>query len=241
LIVNQEKVSAARTGIPLSEGHKENISIGTKDALADPDVRKRMSESHEGIPRPQWVRDKIGAGNTGKVRTTYTRKKVSCSRQGISLEEFDGFVKFEPYCEKFDEPLKDNIRQFFGNKCAKCGKHHRHNIDKRGKIWNLSIHHVFIEKLACCETAIEEKNAVRARLPLWIARFGDLEFSEEEIKYIRMMVPLCLGCHGIMNGEPNNIPYEESIYRKFFTELILSKYEGMCYSNKKIEMSRKVY
>jgi hypothetical protein len=225
----RDKLAATKTGIVLSNEHKENIRIGTKEALADPEIRKIMSESHKDIPRPQYVKDAIGKGNTGKVRTIDARKKVSCSKQGISLDEFSGFVSFEPYCEKFNESLRERVRTRFDCKCALCNKTQENNIDKREKHWKLSVHHVFIEKLACCETKIEEMDTLRTRLPPQIARFGEPEFSEEELKYIRMMVPLCLSCHGIMNGESDNVPYEKSKYRRFFAELIIAKYEGNCY------------
>jgi len=229
------QMAATKKGTTLSDKHIESIRNSTKEALADPEVRARMSKSHEGIPRPQWVRDKIGKGNKGKIRSVEARKKISCTRKGIPLEEFINFSKFEPYCEKFDEILKDNVRSFFGKKCALCHKNQRHNIDKRGKYWKLSVHHVYIEKLACCETVIEEKDEVRKRLPLHIAQFGNPDFSKEEIKYIRMMVPLCLHCHGLMNGESDDIPYDKSKYRKFFTELILSRYGGNSYSRQQTE------
>jgi hypothetical protein len=222
-------MAATKTGTTLSDDHIESIRVATKEALADPEVRARMSTSHEGVPKPQSVRDKIGKGNTGKVRTIDARKKISCTRQGISIDNFTGFVSFEPYCEKFNESLKENVRSFFGCKCALCQKKQEDNTDKKGILRKLSVHHVFIEKLACCETKIKEMDNLRKRLPTHIARFGDPEFSKEEIMYIRMMVPLCLNCHGKMNGEPDGIPYDESKYRKFFTDLIISKYGGKCF------------
>jgi len=220
---------ATKTGTTLPDEHIEKIRVGTKEALADPDVRKRMSESHEDIPRPQWVKDKIGKSNEGKVRNETTRKQISCTRRGITIDEFTGFVSFEPYCPKFTEELRIKVRNRFGNICVLCKKPSRQNLTRTGKHRALSVHHVYIEKLPCCETKIEEMDNIRKRLPENIAKFGEPNFSKEEIMYIRMMVPLCLHCHGTMNSEPDNISYEKSKYRKFFTDLILTKYEGKCF------------
>jgi hypothetical protein len=75
------KVSAARSDVPLSEEHKENIRTGTIEALADPDVRRRMSESHKDVPRPRWVRDAISTGKSGKEFTDQHCKniKIACN------------------------------------------------------------------------------------------------------------------------------------------------------------------
>ena len=60
--------------------------------------------------------------------------------------------------------------------------------------------------------------------------WGKPTFTEEELVYLRMMVPLLLKEHSRVHKlEPSDMPYEETTYRKFFTELILNQYNGKCY------------
>lgn len=143
--------------------------------------------------------------------------------RGKNSHMYDHGQTFYPYCEKFDEPTKERVRHFFGDKCVMCGATKEDNHNKR-----MDVHHVFIEKQSCCETKIEEKNLVRNRLPKGIAQSWKEEFSEEEIMYIRMMVPLCLSCHVKVHHELNDTPYENTIYRKQFAEMLISKYNGKC-------------
>jgi hypothetical protein len=141
-----------------------------------------------------------------------------------------GGSSFGKYCFKFNNVFKDNVSNHFGNKCILCEKLQSENIMKSGKIHRLCIHHVYTEKMACCESKIVEMDTLRKRFPKSIAMFGEPEFSEEEIKYIRMLVPLCKSCHGKMiNEESDDIPYDESHHRKLFTDIINSKYSGRCY------------
>jgi cytochrome c553 len=84
--------------------------------------------------------------------------------------------------------------------------------------------------MACCETKIGEMDTLRNRLPKTIAKYGEQEFSDDEIRHIRMLVPLCITCHGkMLKEEYLDTPYEETTYRKYFTDLINNEYGGRCY------------
>lgn len=154
--------------------------------------------------------------------------KSHTGKCGSKSSNWRGGISFEPYCPKFNKKLKENVRNFFGNKCVLCQRTKRENNNRL-----LVVHHVFTEKMACCENKIEEMDEVRKRLPLNVARFGEEEFTEEEIMYIRMMVPLCMKCHGKQNRKRESLPYEQTKYRKFFTKLILDEYGGKCYLEEK--------
>ena len=140
-----------------------------------------------------------------------------------------GGSSFGKYCYKFNTILKDKVSAKFGDKCVLCGlpkaEHQNKGIGHR-----LCIHHVYTEKMACCESKVTEMDLIRRRFPKEIAAFGEPEFTEIEIKYLRMMVPLCRSCHGKMIiEESKELPYEQTFYRKFFTELILTNYDGLSY------------
>lgn len=200
--------------------HRSNIPGWTE---------KLKIAAQKRIKNPEWLNGQIKR-NQDNGKKHEIRKKISCTKQGCDPSEWKGFVSNEPYCEKFDESLRERNREFFERICVLCGKPESEHIVGPKKI-KLDVHHVYLEKKACCETQIEEMEQIRARFPKGIARFGEPQFSEEEIKYIRMMVPLCHGCHGKLQIEKHETPYETTIYRKFFTELILSK-PGKCYYTK---------
>ena len=175
-------------------------------------------------------------------RPEYNAKKMSfCSRKcmaeyysihqrGFNHPLWKGGSSFGKYCYKFNTALKDKVSSRFNNECILCHTPKSENKMWNGKVVRLCIHHVYTEKMACCESKIEDMNNIRKRLPVSIARFDLPEFTEEEIRYIRMMVPLCKKCHGkMLTEEAFDIPYEQTFYRKFFTELILTKYDGLSY------------
>lgn len=180
-----------------------------------------------------------GCGKTFEIKASSTIRKSErgkyCSKEcytefarGKNSHMYDRGQSFYPYCEKFDEPCKQRVRHFFGDVCLICGSTKEQNRNKR-----MDVHHVFIEKRACCEDKIDDKDSVRLRLPKEIARFGEPEFSDTELTYIRMMVPLCMSCHTTVHHESNDLPYEETIHRKYFAELIMQKYNGKCSLEKK--------
>jgi hypothetical protein len=205
--------------------------------------KKKMSEKKTGVNHPNFgkhlsesTREKLSKSNkisySLQSKEKLMERKIKSSKShtgkcGVKSSNWRGGISFLPYCPKFNRSLKKNVRNFFGNKCVLCEK----TRDENGM--EFIVHHVFTEKMACCESRIEEMNLIRERLPQGVARFGDEEFSEEEIMYIRMMVPLCRKCHGKQNLKSEQLPYEQTTYRKFFTELILNEYGGKCYSEEK--------
>ncbi len=141
--------------------------------------------------------------------------------QGKNSHMYDHGQTFYPYCELFNETLKERVRYFFGNKCVISGRTKAENHNKK-----LDVHHVYVEKLACCESKMNlaDMDLVRKRFPAGVAKFGQPVFDPFEITLIRMMVPLSLEEHSRLHKmESSNLPYEQTYYRKMFTELILSK------------------
>lgn len=194
--------------------------------------RRKISESKMGKTDPEETRKKKSESHKGEKNHNYgknfseeSRKRMSISKKGMySLEKhprWKGGVSFEPYCTKFNDHLKERVREFFGRVCLLCGKHENENMEK------LSVHHVYAEKKACCEgdiCSIHEMDELRKLFPKEIARFGEQEFSDDELIRIRMMVPLCRVCHlkTMSNGD-------EEYYTRFFDNLIMEKYGGKCY------------
>lgn len=67
-------------------------------------------------------------------------KKMS----GENNPNWQGGISFEPYCEKFDNDLKDRVRDFFNGCCYVCG------IGQSELGQKLDVHHVNYNKMVCC-------------------------------------------------------------------------------------------
>jgi hypothetical protein len=144
----------------------------------------------------------------GKTHSMETRIKLSMSHQGINnVEHWNGFSKEQKYCEKWNENLRQRIRLYFGNKSTLSGKTKE---DNNGR--NLSCHHVYYQKKACCEW----DNDVN----------GYYAIIDGEKYYI--------------NGDPNKfvllttsentlVNKNKLYYIKLFENLIQNNYNNKCY------------
>jgi hypothetical protein len=196
-----------------SESHigEKNYNYGKTPSE---ETKQKMSESKKeltGELSPRW----------GKQHTLKTRKKISDALSGDKHPRWNGGSSSLPYCEKFNEKLKERVREFSDRQCQLCGKHESEN-----KI-RLSVHHVYAEKKACCEGDIcnlNEMDELRKLFPSEIAKFGNPKFTEDELIRVRMMVPLCRSCHS-----KTMIPGDEEYYMKLFDNLIMTRHDGKCY------------
>jgi len=232
---------------------KIKIGIANTGKIRSEESLKRQSESHLGKTqsietrnkrsitmtgkkhpnRPHPVSDKtkkrLSDINIGKRHSTETKKKISELQKGKwcldKNPNWQGGTSFFPYCPKFNGSLKDNVRATFEFKCQFPGCELTQEETGRKH----EVHHVFAEKMTCCEQNIKEMDSVRNRLPKDVAMFGEPSFTELEITYIRMMVPLCKKHHTKVGHERWDLPYEETVYRKYFSELIMNKYGGKCW------------
>lgn len=69
---------------------------------------------------------------------------MSNSHKGEKCHFWKGGVSFEPYCEKFNNGLRERVRIFFGRCCYVCG------IGESELGYKLSVHHVNYDKMVCC-------------------------------------------------------------------------------------------
>ena len=80
-----------------------------------------------------------------KHHSDETKIKVSCTKQNINIEDFNGFMTKKPYCNKFNDKLKEKIRNKYNRKCFICGK------DEKNNKYRLSVHHVDMNKMCGCD------------------------------------------------------------------------------------------
>jgi predicted DNA-binding protein YlxM (UPF0122 family) len=95
---------------------------------------KKAREVNTGRPMPSNVKDALLRANIGRC--------------GERAGHWQGGKSFEPYCPKFNEKLKEEIRENFNRKCLLCGigengrRHAVHHVDYNkgqgcGQKWSL--------------------------------------------------------------------------------------------------------
>jgi hypothetical protein len=100
--------------------------------------RKKVSDAMKGRPFAEEHRKHVAEANR---RPDVRAKK---GMRGEKNPNWRGGTSFAPYCSKFNEELKENVRDAFGRKCAVCGKHEEVNGTR------LPIHHVNFDKMSGC-------------------------------------------------------------------------------------------
>ena len=137
----KQSIGKAHLGKP-SHMKGKHPSEETKQKMREPiseegkkNMRKPKSEEHK---------QKIREFHLGMKASEEAKLKMSKSRLGEKNGSWKGGISFFPYCEKFDDDLKERIRNFFGRCCYVCGKNETDNGRK------LDVHHVNYDKMVCC-------------------------------------------------------------------------------------------
>lgn len=202
--------------------YKKKWRAGIKKRSQNPAWKEKLSEYANN--RSHAHKEKLNEAHRVNGKDPEIQKKIAITKQGITPEEYCGKTGQHraEYSEKFTPEIREKCRAFWNYNCARCEKPQSENLIGLGKNPKLGVHHVFGEKKACSETDIVQMEIARRRFPKGVARFGEPEYSKEELFYIRMMIPVCHKCHALQQKEVN-LPYEETTDRKHFVELILLK------------------
>lgn len=151
----------------LARRGKPAWNTGKRGEYSEETYRK-MSDAHKGKPSPfkgvtgrytEETRRKISdagrrrKGQPGKKHSDETKKKLSVYFTGRKRPElagenhhlWKGGIAYLPYCNKFNKRFKDRVREYFGNRCVRCGKTKDENRAA------LSVHHVDENKNTCCD------------------------------------------------------------------------------------------
>jgi hypothetical protein len=109
-----------------------------------------MKGKHHTEESKQLMRDSSphlsGENNSmhGKGYLIAGEKNGMFGRTGENHPNWQGGISFEPYCIKFDDDLKERVRDFFNGCCYVCG------IGQSELCYKLDVHHVNYEKMMCC-------------------------------------------------------------------------------------------
>ena len=90
--------------------------------------------------------------NKGRVFTDEHKLNLSLSRVGVYSGDknpnWRGGISLDPYCYKFNKPLKDQIRDKYGRMCLLCKKPEIDELENLNR--HLSVHHVDYDKEQGC-------------------------------------------------------------------------------------------
>jgi len=117
------------------------------------EVRRKISKSKIGTVMSEEFRRKLSERMKGHKFSEETRKKISeklkgennpmKKLKGENHPNWKGGISFIPYCEKFNNELKENIRMRDNYTCQLCGK-------KQSELgYKLCIHHIHYNKKDC--------------------------------------------------------------------------------------------
>lgn len=156
----REKISKANRG--KKRGSRPNdvvekISAANRGKKRSEETKRKLSEAHKGRKNPSSTLALIRgtsefeaariAGLRGSKKSDAWKEKMS----GSNHPNWKGGVTFFPYCPKFNDRLKEEVRDAYYRKCAICGKteqdnggrHAIHHVDRdkeqgcNGKRWSL--------------------------------------------------------------------------------------------------------
>jgi len=111
--------------------------------------RRRMSESGRGRVFSDEHRRRLGNAKRGISLSDDHKRKISEAGCGEKHYNWQGGKSFEPYCYKFNDTKKEEVREKYDRKCFLCGapengrKHSVHHTDYNkmqgcdAKSWNL--------------------------------------------------------------------------------------------------------
>jgi len=128
-----------------SEETRQKISEAKRGKHPSEETRKKLSELRKGRHLSEETKQKIGNAHRNKYVSDETRQNLSEAKRGGKNPGWRGGVSFAPYCFKFNEAKKEEIRELHDRKCYLCG------AEENGK--KHCVHHTDYNKMQGCTTA----------------------------------------------------------------------------------------
>jgi hypothetical protein len=165
----RKKISEKQKGKTISQEHRDKLSksqLGKKSPHSE-ETKRKISKSHFGIKPSEETRKKLSESHKGKKHSEEQNRKMSERFGGTKNPRFGkhlseetrnklitshivggiwyGNVRYgnNPYCEKFNNDLRERVRAFWGYQCFNCG------TPQNGT--KLHIHHIHYNKKTCCD------------------------------------------------------------------------------------------
>lgn len=133
---NKSKILKKRFNTPEIKTQRSKLA---KKTWNDPKIREKRVNAIKVAHAKLEYKNKMELIGKERCSNPETRKKMSGPNSG----NWKGGISFKPYCIKFNDQLKDEVRGAFGKKCYLCP----HVQGER----KLSIHHVDYNKNTLCD------------------------------------------------------------------------------------------
>ena len=146
----RKKKSDSYKGLTTEQKRKRSEShMGKKHSE---ETKQKIGDAHRGKKRgkfsDEWI-ENIRKASIGRKHTDESKKKMSEAHKGKYCGEdswmWEGGKSFEPYCIKFNDKIKENVRNQYNRKCFLCKKDEIENGRK------LDVHHIDYDKQQGCE------------------------------------------------------------------------------------------
>lgn len=137
----KSKISKSLEGHKFSEESKRKMSKSHKGKKLSEETKRKLSKARQNLSVE--TRRRISEGQ--KNINAETRLKMNKARSGKNHYNWKGGISFEPYCMKFNDKIKEEIRNGYGRLCLLCGKDEEENGMK------LDVHHVDYNKQQGCD------------------------------------------------------------------------------------------
>lgn len=139
------KISIANKNKIISEETRRKIGIANSNPSEE--TRRKISLARLGKKLSQDWKDNISksleGNNYSKGHTPWNKGKQCPTIAGKNSPHWKGGISFLPYCSRFNNKLKKQIRERDNNICQECGK----TEEKNGR--KLDVHHIHYDKENC--------------------------------------------------------------------------------------------
>lgn len=92
----------------------------------------------------------IQGHHTRVMENPMKKPEIVALFMGDKNSSWRGGISFDPYCEKWTEKKREEIRNLYNRKCVICNTLEKDNITKNGKMKKLSVHHIDSDKEQGC-------------------------------------------------------------------------------------------
>lgn len=139
--------SEGHTGVSLSPKTRAAMSAAHIGVPLSPETCAAMSVARKGVPLSPEHCAALSTTKKGVALSPEHCAAISAARQGVSFEDWTGFISFNKYCPKFNEKLKQQVRDKYNNcdymsglPATICNPHRK-----------LDVHHVDYNKQQGCD------------------------------------------------------------------------------------------
>ena len=136
--------------IVIEETRSKMIAWQSKRPPISEEQKIKTSNTLMGHKCLQETKDKISKSLTGRKQSKEIIEKRRPKISGENHWNYQNGKSFEPYCPKFNNQKKEEIRNQYGRKCYYCNKDEKDNIIKDNKIRKLCVHHIDGDKKQGC-------------------------------------------------------------------------------------------